>query len=242
MFCITVCINCYYVLHFCCLWFIAGHKKYVIYYTVNYNMDCLYVLNYRNLEQMGLARKRQGWVFQSPRKDFYHRSVSNYNILESLCQEFHKIISARVVLYRLVFWSRVHWGENMKRMVFRRRKKEWQIFKRGDVPGQGLIYMEIWREWFQENSLKTIIEGWFLFIGVVFCEGFHCIWKISLLHHALLCILLTVLLRPTASQSQSQNLNNSLSHTQDSPVNAQPMITKSSELTISVVEKGLHSW
>lgn len=29
--------------------------------------------NPRNLEQMGLARKRQGWVLQSPRKDFYHR-------------------------------------------------------------------------------------------------------------------------------------------------------------------------
>ncbi|XP_076473084.1 large ribosomal subunit protein uL18m-like [Babylonia areolata] len=31
--------------------------------------------NPRNLEQMGLARKRQGWVFQSPRKDFFHRVV-----------------------------------------------------------------------------------------------------------------------------------------------------------------------
>ncbi|KAL8561075.1 hypothetical protein ACOMHN_031019 [Nucella lapillus] len=31
--------------------------------------------NPRNLEQMGLARKRQGWVFQSPRKDFFHRVI-----------------------------------------------------------------------------------------------------------------------------------------------------------------------
>ncbi|KAK7488225.1 hypothetical protein BaRGS_00020532 [Batillaria attramentaria] len=29
--------------------------------------------NPRNLELMGLARKRQGWVLQAPRKDFYHR-------------------------------------------------------------------------------------------------------------------------------------------------------------------------
>ncbi|KAK7088142.1 large ribosomal subunit protein uL18m-like [Littorina saxatilis] len=40
----------------------------------DYNVNPLFEnRNPRNLEQMGLARKRQGWVFQSPRKDFYHR-------------------------------------------------------------------------------------------------------------------------------------------------------------------------
>ena len=31
--------------------------------------------NPRNLEQMALARKRQGWVFQSPKKEYYNKLI-----------------------------------------------------------------------------------------------------------------------------------------------------------------------
>ncbi|KAH9524177.1 39S ribosomal protein L18, mitochondrial [Bulinus truncatus] len=36
--------------------------------------------NPRNLEKLGLARKRLGWKFQAPRKDFYHKLVISHTV------------------------------------------------------------------------------------------------------------------------------------------------------------------
>jgi len=37
------------------------------------NADFLNCSSYRNLEYMALARKRKGWVFQYPKRNYYHR-------------------------------------------------------------------------------------------------------------------------------------------------------------------------